>query len=136
MGLLDHISGAVQGDAGKGGGANVVLLQELVMMLNKPGGLSNLMGAFQGAGLGNVVQSWIGTGQNMPISPEQVRSILGKDTLSDMAQRAGIDESATASTLSGLLPEVVDKVTPDGKVPSQPDFGGLMSALGRSFTSH
>src|SRR5688572_1412477 len=102
MGLLDQISGAMQGGAGKSGGAQGLLLQQLVGMLNKPGGLNNLMGAFQGAGLGNVVQSWVSTGQNMPISPDQVRSVLGEDTVSDLAQRAGMDESTTTNTLSSL----------------------------------
>jgi uncharacterized protein YidB (DUF937 family) len=136
MGLLDQIGNAVQGGMGKSGGAQGALLQQLVGMLSKPGALNNLMGAFQGAGLGNVVQSWVSTGQNLPISPDQVRSVLGQGTVADMAKRAGMDESETANTLSGLLPELVDKATPDGKVPSQPDFGNLMSSLGKAFTSH
>jgi uncharacterized protein YidB (DUF937 family) len=135
MGLLDQIGNAVQGGMGKAGPQGA-LLQQLIGMLSKPGGLNNLMGAFQGAGLGNVVQSWISTGQNLPISPDQVRSVLGQGTLSNMAKGAGMNESETASTLSGLLPDVVDKVTPDGKVPSQPDFGKLMSSLGQTFKSH
>lgn len=133
MGLLDQVGAAVSGVAGKGqaGGVNAVLLQQLTAMLSQPGALDKIFGAFQNAGLGTVLQSWIGTGQNLPISGVQVRTVLGEGTLAELGKRAGINESETANALSGLLPQVIDKLTPDGKVPSQPDFGGLLSPLGR-----
>ena len=86
MGLLDQIGGAVGGAlGGQGkGGVQAVLLQQLIAMLSKPGALSNLTQSFQSAGLGNILQSWIGTGQNLPISADQVRKVLGSGTVADL----------------------------------------------------
>jgi len=133
MGLLDQVGAAVSGVAGQGqtGGIHAVLLQQLMALLSQPGALDKVSSAFQNAGLGSVLQSWIGTGQNLPISGDQVRTVLGEGTLAELSKRTGIGESEAASALSGLLPQVIDKLTPDGKMPSQPDFGGLLSSLGR-----
>lgn len=133
MSLLDQIGGALGGALGQGKGAGVkaVLLQQLVAMLSKPGALGNLTNAFQSAGLGEVLQSWIGTGQNLPISSEQVRNVLGGGTVAELAKSVGIGESETAGVLSGMLPQVVDKITPGGNLPSQADLGGALSALGK-----
>jgi uncharacterized protein YidB (DUF937 family) len=134
MGAFDSIGGALGGVlGGQGGGAKAILLQQLISMLSKPGALENLMGAFNGAGLGNVVQSWIGTGQNLPISADQVKQVLGSGTISDLSKHAGLGEGETASTLSSLLPQVIDKVTPGGKMPGAGDLGGLASSLGKMF---
>jgi uncharacterized protein YidB (DUF937 family) len=133
MGLLDQVGGALGGalSGAGGGGAQAVLLQQVVAMLSKPGALQNLMGAFQNAGLGNILQSWLGTGANLPIDASQITKVLGSGTVSDLAQKAGISEGETASTLSSLLPQVVDKISPDGAVPSQAQLGGLLSSLGK-----
>jgi uncharacterized protein YidB (DUF937 family) len=100
-------------------------------MLSKPGALASLTNAFQSAGLGNILQSWIGTGQNLPISADQIRKVLGSGTIADLAKKAGIGESETTSALAGLLPQVIDKVTPGGNVPAQNDLGGALAALGK-----
>jgi uncharacterized protein YidB (DUF937 family) len=133
MGLFEQVSSAVSGIAGKGqeGGVNAVLLPQLMSLLSKPGAMDKVMSAFQSSGLGNVLQSWIGTGQNLPISADQVRSVLGDGMISDLAKRSGIGEAETSQALSGLLPQVVDKLTPDGALPSKLDFGGLSSSLGK-----
>lgn len=135
MGLLDQIGGAVGGvlGQGKGGAVNAVLLQQLIAMLSKPGGLSNLTNAFQSAGLGSILQSWIGSGQNLPISAEQIRNVLGAGTVADLAKKAGIGESETTNALAGLLPQVIDKVTPGGSVPAQNDLSGALASLGKLF---
>lgn len=132
MGLLDQIGGVVGGAlGGKGAGVKAVLLQQLVAMLSKPGALGNLTSAFQGAGLGNILQSWVGTGQNLPISADQVQKVLGSGVVADLAKKAGIGESETTSALASLLPQVIDKVTPGGNVPSQNDLGGALASLGK-----
>lgn len=135
MGLLDQLGSAVGGALGqdKGGGVNAVLLQQLIAMLSKPGAVGNLVSAFQGAGLGNVVQSWLGTGQNLPISADQVQKVLGSGTVADLAKKAGIGESAAASALAGLLPQVIDKLSPGGNLPAQGDLGGALASLGKLF---
>ena len=134
MGLLDQVGGALGGALGQGGGGvKGVLLQQLVAMLSKPGALQQLMGSFQGAGLENILQSWVGTGQNLPISPDQVKQVLGSGKVAELAKSAGISESETASSLSGLLPQVIDKITPGGNVPAQGELGNLMGSLGKLF---
>ena len=134
MGLLDQVTGAIGGMAGgTQGGVQAVLLQQLIAMLSKPGALSNLMAAFQQAGLGNIVQSWIGTGQNLPISGAQVQQVLGTGTLSEMAKHAGVAMPDAATALAGLLPQVVDKISPNGQAPAGNDLGGLLSSVGKLF---
>lgn len=134
MGAFDQIGGVLGGVlGGQGGGVKGMLIQQLVAMLSRPGAMDKLMGAFQSAGLGNIVQSWIGTGQNLPISADQVKQVLGAGTLSDLATHAGVGESEAASTLSSLLPDIIDKVTPGGKVPAANELGGLVSSLGKMF---
>jgi uncharacterized protein YidB (DUF937 family) len=133
MGVLDQFGGAVGSvlGQGKGVGVSAVLLQQLVAMLSKPGALSNLTSAFQSAGLGNILQSWIGTGQNLPISADQVKKVLGAGTVGDLAKKAGIGESETTSALASLLPQVIDKISPGGNVPAQNDLGGALASLGK-----
>ena len=131
MGILDQVTDKLGG--GKGGGIQAVLLQQLVGYLSKPGALGNLAQSFQRNGLGNVLQSWIGTGQNLPISASQVQQVLGNDVVSDMAGKAGLDVPETADALSGMLPQVVDKLSPDGKEPSSNQLGGLLSSVGKMF---
>lgn len=90
------------------------------------GGLDKVLGQLQAGGLGDQVQSWIGKGGNLPISPEQLEGVLGSGPLGDLAKKFGIDPAEAATQLSALLPQVVDKMTPDGKAPE----GGLGGALG------
>ena len=132
MGLLDQVGGALGGALGQGGGgAKAILLQQLVAMLSKPGALQQVMGAFKGAGLENILQSWVGTGQNLPISGDQVKQVLGSGKVAELAKQAGIGESETANMLSGILPQVIDKITPGGSVPAQGELGDLMGSLGK-----
>lgn len=133
MGLMDQLGSAVAGATGQGagGGVKALLLQQLISMMSKPGAMDSVLGAFKSAGLGNILQSWIGTGQNLPISADQVRAVLGKGTVSELAQGAGVGEPEAANALTSLLPQVIDKLTPEGAVPSQLNLGGLASSLGK-----
>ena len=133
MGVLDQLGspvGSVLGQ-GKGAGVSAVLLQQLIAMLSKPGALSELTSKFQSAGLGNILQSWISTGQNLPISGDQIRQVLGAGTVADLAKKAGIGESDTTGALASLLPQVIDKLSPGGKVPAGNDLGGALASLGK-----
>lgn len=130
MGMLDQIGG-VLGQGGQGG-AHAALLQQLTSMLSKPGALGNLTSAFQGAGLGDVLQSWLGSGQNLPISGDQVRQVLGSGTVAGIAKGAGMGESDASNALAGLLPQVMDKLSPGGKLPAQGDLSGALSSLGKT----
>jgi uncharacterized protein YidB (DUF937 family) len=133
MGVLDQIGGAVGSVLGQGksAGVSAVLLQQLVAMLSKPGALSDLTSKFQSAGLGNILQSWIGSGQNLPISADQVSKVLGTGTVADLAKKAGISETDTTGALASLLPQVIDKVSPDGKAPAANDLSGTLASLGK-----
>jgi uncharacterized protein YidB (DUF937 family) len=134
MGLLDQVGGALGGALGQGGGGvKAILLQQLVAMLSKPGALQQLMGSFKGAGLENILQSWVGTGQNLPISGDQVKQVLGSGKVAELAQHAGVGESEASNVLAGLLPQVIDKITPGGNVPAQGELGNLMGSLGKLF---
>ncbi len=114
MGLFDGILGQLGGLVG---GEHTGLAQNVLGMLQGGGGLSGLVQQFESQGLGHIVSSWIGTGQNLPISLDQLQSVLGTDRLRSMAQSAGVDVSQIGATLSGLLPQIVDKLTPDGMIP-------------------
>ena len=138
MGLLDQIGGALggalgQGQAGKAAGGGLVgaLLPQLISMLSQPGAMGNLTNAFQNAGLGNVLQSWLGTGQNLPISGDQVRQVLGSGTVANLAKGAGVGESEASGAIASLLPQVMDKLSPGGNLPSQGDLGSALSSLSK-----
>jgi uncharacterized protein YidB (DUF937 family) len=133
MGLLDSVLGmaqqAMSGQA-TAGGASPDLLQAALGLLNSDapgGGIGGLVQAFQQGGLGNVVQSWIGTGQNLPISAEQLQSVLGGEggPLAQIAGKLGMNPADVAGHLSQILPQLVDTATPDGQLPQGGGLGAL-----------
>jgi uncharacterized protein YidB (DUF937 family) len=93
------------------------LLQAALDMFGNAGGISSLLRGAESQGLGHIVQSWIGTGNNQSIAPQQLESILGQDRIQQLAARAGIPPSLASAALSRILPAVVDKATPEGRVP-------------------
>ncbi|MCA0327963.1 MAG: YidB family protein, partial [Proteobacteria bacterium] len=92
MGLLDMVSGALGGQGG--GGGQDALLKLVMGMLSDNGqgggGLAGLLQQLQQAGLGEQVNSWVGTGQNLPVSPEQLQQAFGGDQMSQMAEKMGL----------------------------------------------
>lgn len=149
MGLLDSILGAVNGqaqNAGGGGGiASIVsmvsnnpqILEAVTHMLGNDGahgGLGGLMAKFEQAGMGDVIQSWVGTGQNQAISGDQLSNVLGSDALSGMAAKMGVNPGDLAGQLSSVLPGLIDHLTPHGQAPSagvgnSADLMGALSGL-------
>lgn len=99
------------------------------------GGLGGLVGAFQKQGLGDLISGWISTGPNPAISPDQLSSVLGPDTLGQFANKAGVPVAEAGSLLAGLLPAAIDRLTPDGKLPDtkalDDTLGSLAAMLGR-----
>jgi uncharacterized protein YidB (DUF937 family) len=95
-----------------------------MQMINNPqsGGLGGLLQSFQQGGLGDVVNSWVSTGQNLPISPEQIQSVLGGGKLQEIAAQLGVSTEQASGSLADLLPQVVDKLTPNGQVPESGDL--------------
>ena len=117
MGLLDSIAG-MAGQAMSSGGGNSALMQGVLGMLqNHEGGIGGLVQQFKDKGLGDIASSWVGKGDNLPVSGEQLQSVLGSDVVSGMAAKFGISQDQIAK----FLPQVVDKLTPNGAVES----GGL-----------
>jgi len=79
------------------------------------GGLGDLIEKFQQAGMGDVIGSWVGSGQNQPISADQIGAVLGSDAISGMAAKMGMDSNDVAGYLSSILPGLADKLTPNRK---------------------
>ncbi len=130
MDLMNSLQSALGG-----GQKNNDLLSAVIELLGGKGGVNNLIGQFASNGLGDIINSWVGTGNNLPVSPEQIKSALGQDKISNLASKLGMDQGALTSQLSNLLPDVVDKLTPEGKVPEEDILGKGMDMLGGLFGS-
>ncbi|MCU0951028.1 MAG: YidB family protein [Burkholderiaceae bacterium] len=120
--MLDKlISGAMQGMmGGQAQGANPLMqiVGSLLSNGGQYGGLAGLVQQFQQAGLGQQVGSWVSTGQNMPISADQLTKVFGSSQLQQMAGSAGMDVSKFSDQLASLLPQMVDQLTPNGQMPT------------------
>ena len=116
-----------------GGDKKDDLMSSVIGMIGGQGGLNNLISQFGSKGLGDVIGSWVSTGKNLPISPEQLKGVLGNDTIKNIASKLGMDSNSLTSQLSNLLPDVVDKLTPDGKVPDGDIMSKGMDMLGGLF---
>jgi uncharacterized protein YidB (DUF937 family) len=131
MGILDSVKSALGGSSA----GNQSDLMSAVMNLvgQQGGGLNGLIQQFSSKGLGDLVSSWVGTGNNLPISAEQIQHVLGSDTVKNIASKMGVDANSAASQLSNLLPQVIDKLTPNGKVPEGDILSQGMNLLGGLF---
>ena len=89
---------------------------------SSPGGLDVLLRQFQQNGLGEIIKSWIGTGQNQSISPTQLRQAIGQETVNDLSRQTGAPQDDLLSQLSKYLPGVIDKLTPNGQLPNEADL--------------
>jgi uncharacterized protein YidB (DUF937 family) len=135
MGLLDQITGHLAGQL-RGGNAeqNPLISMAVGLLQNQQGGLSGLLQQFQSAGLGNQAASWVSTGKNLPISADQIMHALGQGQVQQLAQKAGLKPEAAAGGLADLLPQIVDKLTPNGQVESgsmQDQLAGLLKSLSK-----
>ncbi len=120
MGLLDSIVGQVTGalENSAGGQVHPGLMDVVSSLMTQSGGLSGLIGQFEQQGLGHVVASWVGTGQNLAITPDQVQAVLGEPHIAAVAAKLGLSPADVTNQLAGLLPHAIDAVTPAGAVPS------------------
>lgn len=119
MGLLDQVIGAVAGQVGgNAAGGNPILQLVMQLIRNHPGGLQGLVQQFTQAGLGPQVQSWVGTGENQPVSAEDLMRALGGQggSLGQMLSQFGLDPQQAAGGLAQTLPDVVNQLTPNGRV--------------------
>jgi uncharacterized protein YidB (DUF937 family) len=114
MDILGEVAGAV----GKQKGASQGMLDGVMNLISR-GGLSSLLGSLKDSGLEDIVQSWISTGQNKPISPDQIKNALGNEKLQQLAASAGIPVEQSTRFLKEMLPEIIDKLSPEGKLPAE-----------------
>lgn len=131
MGLLDNLETMAMG---KVAGSNPEVAAVLQMIQNHPGGVNGLVQAFHSNGLGGLVNSWIGTGENQPVTADQIQQVLGSGQVQALAQKLGVSPEQASSTLSHLLPTVMDKLTPNGTVPEQSNLLQTGESLLSSFT--
>jgi uncharacterized protein YidB (DUF937 family) len=137
MSLMDSLLGSLGGAMGGQAPQGNPMMQAAMALLaggqqGGAGGLADLVSSLTKGGLGDVVQSWIGTGQNLPISPDQLQQVLGSDTLAGLAKQLGVSPQDASQGLAGLLPQLVDKLTPQGQMPQNGlgDIASIMEALG------
>jgi len=125
MGLLESAVGMLGGNQGG--------LMKVLANLLSGGGLQNIVGQFQQAGLGQKAASWVGSGENHPLEPHEVEQVMGSGQLDQIAQQAGVSRQEAAGGLAQLLPQAVNQLTPGGQVPQggvQHNENDLMSMLG------
>ncbi len=146
MGILDSLAGALNSAGstpasaapGAAGAPSSAVMSEVLAMLQNHGGgaaagLGTLMQAFEGGGLGHLFQSWVGSGQNLPVSATQIQSVLASSGLLEtIAQRTGLQPADVAQHLSTLLPQIVDHLTPNGQL-HPGDAGSALEGLAQRF---
>ncbi len=115
MGILDSLESS--GILGKLGAAVLPVVLSEVMGTGSQGGLNAIVAKLQQAGFGDQVKSWIGTGQNLPITADQLKQVLGSDAVRQLAARYDIPIDQVAEVLAQQLPVAVDKASPDGTLP-------------------
>ena len=149
MGLLDGILGNLAGSlfGGSGQQGSNPLMQLAMQMLSHQGsnqaapgadpnaasvgGLGGIIDAFQKGGLGHITDSWVGTGENLPVSGDQLTQVLGSDKISAIASQLGMSHGDVSAQLAQILPQLVNHVTPDGQVPQNHSM--IQDALGMLF---
>ena len=129
MGLFDEVVSMIGNKLG--GGQQNSLIEQAIAMINNPetGGLSGLIEKFQKNGLGEVVSSWIGTGTNQPVSADQISNALGTEGIQDIAGKVGVSGNQISEGLASILPQIIDKLTPDGKLPEGSILEKSLSSL-------
>jgi uncharacterized protein YidB (DUF937 family) len=127
MSIFDTFASALSGSgatAGKFANEAIDLLQR-----GAPGGLEALLERFRQHGLAEQVSSWISTGRNLPITPEDVQRVLGPAQVEELARRTGVDVKVASQELASLVPQIVDRLTPSGQVPAGSLLDQAIAAL-------
>ncbi|MCP2041689.1 uncharacterized protein YidB (DUF937 family) [Neisseria sp. HSC-16F19] len=126
MGLLDSVLGAAMGSGQQQGNA----MQLVMQLVEQSGGVGALVEKLQKGGLGEILQSWLGSGSNLPVSAEQIQSALGSDLIGQAAAKAGVDQGQAGNLLAQYLPQVIDQVSGNGNIDLQNlDLGQIGGSL-------
>jgi len=130
-GIVGQLLGNFLGGERQGQSGGLVAILQQVMASNG-GGVSALVSRFEAAGLGSQAQSWVGTGQNQPVTPEQIDQVFPAEQIQGWAEQAGTTPDKLRAVLAEALPHAIDHATPGGQVPpadAMPDLSGLLTRL-------
>ena len=126
MGFLDDITAKLGGQNGQEGG-----LASLQRMFTCNGGLQGMTSKLTSSGMGKQVQSWIGTGENQPVTGQQMQQAMDPNELHSMAQQAGMTDEEAGEQLAQAMPQMVNDATPQGQIPEQDPFSKGLDSLKR-----
>jgi uncharacterized protein YidB (DUF937 family) len=130
-GGLDSILGGLTGGGQSGGGGLGALVPVLGGLLAS-GGLTKILGGLRANGLSQQADSWVGTGTNEAVSGADMEKAVGADQMTEIAKQLGVSESEAADVVAKAVPEVVDKVSPDGKLPPEQDLDAAFDKLAKA----
>jgi uncharacterized protein YidB (DUF937 family) len=131
-GGLGDVLGGLTGDRGGGGGGAMGALLPIPAGFLASGGLSKIMGGLKANGLSAQADSWVGTGSNQPVSGRDVEQAMGREQIQQIAQQLGVSEPQAADAVAQALPEVVDKVSPNGQLPPEQDLDAAFDKLAKA----
>ena len=117
MGMLDGLLGGLMGGGGTAQQGQSPLVMMALQLIQQNGGLPGIISKLQNGGMAQQVGSWVGTGQNVPISGSQLQEVLGSGSIGQIAQQLGMSHGDTSSNLAQVLPQLIDHLTPNGQVP-------------------
>ena len=141
MGILDTLTAALnsqqgaqpQTGAGMASPGGAVVAQVISLIESRPGGLGGLLQSFQQNGLGHLFESWVSSGQNLPVSADQIRTTLGAEATAKIAQVTGISQDQIESHLASLLPQMISHMTPNGQLPPHGDLQNTLASVAQRF---
>lgn len=129
MGLFDSLAKNALGSM-LGGSSTQDPAAMLSGLLSDAGGIEGLMSQFKSAGFGSQFASWVSTGENQPLSEDQMQSAIGAEALQGLASKLGMNTGSVLPLLAQFLPQVIDKLTPQGQIAdNHPSSGQLQSVL-------
>jgi uncharacterized protein YidB (DUF937 family) len=131
-GLEDVLGGLMGGRGGGGGGGTMGALMPVLAGLLASGGLSRILGGLKANGLSAQADSWVGTGANEPVSGKDIEQAASREQIQQVAQQLGVSESQAAEVVAQALPEVVDKVSPEGELPPEQDLDAAFDKLAKA----
>jgi uncharacterized protein YidB (DUF937 family) len=129
MGLLAQLLGSLTGQPSGGQRGNALLDIATTLIQGHPGGLAGLVQQFTDAGLAREASSWVSTGQNLPISAEQISQVLGQGNVRSLGENFNLSSESASAGLASLLPALIDHLTPKGQVDSETPLTASLSRL-------
>ena len=135
MGFFDEMGKGLLGKVLGGGSSQNPLMDIVLGLITNPqsGGLQGLIQTFKEKGLGDAMSSWVSTGENQPVSGDQIQHALGGNFIQQIAQQLGSSKSEVSGGLANLLPEIIDKLTPNGSLPEGDQLNQGLELLKKSF---